>query len=177
MGLAGTALDIFIAYKFIQLLVVPFDKTEAYKLGIINANGDILKKRSQLTTSQEKKAYPSIFYTMVWKIKKLLEKLPFGKSKIASIAAAAYFLKEHVESIGGDFTKIEDALMEHLHENGYSQLLESRHSSAIENGQYLIENEVIELNEYTDPIDTVLGVPIYKVDNKVFTLGELQRID
>ena len=177
MGLAGTALDIFIAYKFIQLLVVPFDKTEAYKLGIINANGDILKKRSQLTTSQEKKAYPSIFYTMVWKIKKLLEKLPFGKSKIASTAAVAYFLKEHVESIGGDFTKIEDALMEHLHENGYSELLESRHSSAIENGQYLIENEVIELNEYTDPIDTVLGVPIYKVDNKVFTLGELQKID
>ncbi len=78
MGLAGTALDIFIAYKFIQLLVVPFDKTEAYKLGIINKNGDILKKRSQLTTSEEKKAYPSVFYTMVWKIKKLLEKLPFG---------------------------------------------------------------------------------------------------
>ncbi len=114
---------------------------------------------------------------MVWKIKKLLEKLPFGKSKIASIAAAAYFLKEHVEGIGGDFTKIEDALMEHLHENGYADLLESRHSTAIENGQYLIENEVVELNEYTDPIDTVLGVPIYKVDGKVFTLGELQRID
>ena len=31
MGLAGTALDIFIAYKFIQLLVVPFDKTDAYE--------------------------------------------------------------------------------------------------------------------------------------------------
>jgi hypothetical protein len=177
MGLAGTALDIFIAYKFIQLLVVPFDKTDAFKLGIINADGDFLKKRSQLTTSEEKNAYPSVFYTMVWKMKKLLEKLPFGKTKIASIATAAYFLKEHVESIGGDFTKIEDSLMNHLHENGYGELLETKQTSKIENGQYLIENEVYELNEYTDPIDIVLGIPIYKIEDKVFVLGEIQRID
>ena len=81
MGAAGTALDIFIAYKFIQLLVVPFDKTDAYKLGIIDEKGQILKKRKTLKTSEEKKAYPSVFYTLVWKMKRVLEKLPFGKTK------------------------------------------------------------------------------------------------
>ena len=55
MGLAGKALDIYIAYKFIQLLVVPFDQTDAYKLGIIVGEGKILRKRKDLQTQEEKK--------------------------------------------------------------------------------------------------------------------------
>jgi len=176
MGLAGKALDIYIAYKFIQLLVVPFDQTDAYKLGIIDDEGKILRKRKELNTDEEKKAYPSIFYTLVWKIKKLLEKLPFGKSKLASIAAAAYFLKEHVRNQGGDAERIEDILYGYLSENGYADLLESRHSTHIESGTYLIEGDIFELDEYMDPVDIVLGFPIYEKDGKVFTNEDLQRI-
>lgn len=177
MGLAGKALDIYIAYKFIQLLVVPFDQTDAYKLGIIDEKGKILKKRSQLSSEEEKKAYPSIFYTLVWKIKKLLEKLPLGKSKLASIAAAAYFLKEHVRNQGGDAERIEDILYGYLDDNGYGDMLESRHSTVIENGTYLVEGDVLDLNEYLDPVDIVLGFPIYEVNGKVFTHEDLQRIN
>ena len=35
----GRALDLFVSYRFIKLLVTPFEKTEAFKLGIIDANG------------------------------------------------------------------------------------------------------------------------------------------
>ena len=36
----GRAIDLFVTYRFIKLLVTPFDKTEAYKLGIIDAKGN-----------------------------------------------------------------------------------------------------------------------------------------
>ena len=40
-----SALDIFVAYKFIKILTTPFKKTDAYKLGIIDDEGKVLKKR------------------------------------------------------------------------------------------------------------------------------------
>ena len=35
----GTAIDLFVTYRFIKLLVTPFNKTEAFKLGIIDDKG------------------------------------------------------------------------------------------------------------------------------------------
>ena len=32
----GRAIDLFVTYRFIKLLVTPFEKQEAYKLGIID---------------------------------------------------------------------------------------------------------------------------------------------
>ena len=40
--------DAFIAYKFIKILVVPFEKSDAYKMGIIEKDGKILKMRKYL---------------------------------------------------------------------------------------------------------------------------------
>ena len=46
----GRAIDLFVTYRFIKLLVTPFEKTEAYKLGIIDKNGNILTKTSNYGT-------------------------------------------------------------------------------------------------------------------------------
>ena len=35
----GRAIDLFVTYRFIKLLVTPFEKTEAFKLGIIDKDG------------------------------------------------------------------------------------------------------------------------------------------
>ena len=35
----GRAIDLFVTYRFIKLLVTPFEKTEAFKLGIIDEKG------------------------------------------------------------------------------------------------------------------------------------------
>jgi len=43
----------FVIYKFIKLLVTPFNKTDAFKLGIIDAKGNYLKNKK--TLRQEKK--------------------------------------------------------------------------------------------------------------------------
>ena len=37
----GRAIDALITFRFLKLLVTPFNKTEAFKLGIIDENGKI----------------------------------------------------------------------------------------------------------------------------------------
>ena len=89
-----SAFDTLVAYKFIKLLVTPFDETDAYKRGIIDADGNILKSRSDLKSSKDKKAYPSNVYTLVWNLKRILSKVPAMRNKLASFTAAMYLLKE-----------------------------------------------------------------------------------
>ena len=95
MGILSTGVDYLLVYKFIKGLTTPFKKTDAYKLGIIDREGNVLKKMKDLETKAEKKAYTA-FNRMVWNLKKLIRKIPIiGKGAITSWAAAAYlFLKE-----------------------------------------------------------------------------------
>ena len=57
--------DSIIAYRILQMLVTPFDKTDAFRLGIIDKNGKELKPMTQLNTVQEKDAY-SILHRLVY---------------------------------------------------------------------------------------------------------------
>jgi hypothetical protein len=41
--MAGKIADLILAYQFIKRLTTPFNKTEAYKLGIIDEKGQKLK--------------------------------------------------------------------------------------------------------------------------------------
>ena len=93
MGAVATIGNIYFVYQFLKKLVTPFEKTEAFKLGIIDKDGKILKKRRDLETKEEKSAY-NLSDTLVWNLKKILGKIPLGKSKLASYAAALYLIKE-----------------------------------------------------------------------------------
>jgi hypothetical protein len=42
--MASRAIDLLIAYRVIKLLVTPFEKTDAFKQGIIDKDGNVLKK-------------------------------------------------------------------------------------------------------------------------------------
>ena len=44
----GRAVDFFVVYRFLKLLVTPWEKQEAFKLGIIDKNGKALKKARDL---------------------------------------------------------------------------------------------------------------------------------
>lgn len=85
--------DLFLVYQFIRRLATPFEKWDAYKLGIIDDKGKVLIKRKNLKTPEQKKAW-GVFDVMVANIKKLLAKVPGGSSKIASYAAALYLIRE-----------------------------------------------------------------------------------
>jgi hypothetical protein len=101
-------INAFVIFQFIKLIATPFNKTDAYKLGIIDEKGKYLKKQRDLKTIAEKKA-SNIFTRLVWNVKKLVEKLPFGKSKLASIATALFLIKEEIEKLGADGEMLEEA--------------------------------------------------------------------
>jgi len=88
--------DLFLVYQFIKRLATPFKEWKAYELGIIDENGNQLKKRKEFTRREEKDAF-GIFDIMIMKLKRLLEKVPGGKSRLASYAAALYLIKESEE--------------------------------------------------------------------------------
>lgn len=85
--------DLWMVYSFIRRLATPFKEWEAYKLGIIDEDGNILKKRRDLHTIAERNAF-GVFDVMILNLKKLLAKVPGGSSRIASYAAALYLIRE-----------------------------------------------------------------------------------
>ena len=86
----ASAVDLILIYQFLKRLTTPFEKTEAFKLGLIDKDG---KKLRSPETPQEEKAY-GYFYRLTFNIKKLIEQLPGGKSKLASYAAALFLIRE-----------------------------------------------------------------------------------
>ena len=98
--MASPIIDIYLVYEFIKRLVTPFNKTKAFTLGLIDADG---KKLKNAVTSEEKEAM-GYFDRLVFNLKRILEKVPFGKSQIASYAAALLLLRERNEAtLIGDY--------------------------------------------------------------------------
>ena len=95
--MANDAISLYATYKFIKRLVTPFDQWEAYQLGIIDERGNIKIKARERNTLELKRGLPK-FDLLVLKIKRLLEKVPGGRSRIASYAAALYLIKEDVNN-------------------------------------------------------------------------------
>jgi hypothetical protein len=110
MGTISRTADLFYTFRFLDLLVTQWKNTDAYKLGIVDDEGNLLKKASELKTDEEKSAYTP-FHRLVYNIKRLLNKLPGGKTRIASYAAALYLIKEEVGFSEESIRKILDDVM------------------------------------------------------------------
>lgn len=121
-------IDNLIAYRVLSMLVTPFVDTKAFKLGIIDAKGKNLRKSYTLKTTEEKEAY-TYLNRLVFNMKKIINKLPGGESKLKSLVAAFFLVKEYYES--GDRTTS-------LMEEKYIRLLEKLNS-----GISLVEEEII----------------------------------
>lgn len=99
--------DNLIALRIIYLLITPFDKTDAYKLGLIDSSGRRIKKAE---TGEEKNA-TSMLHRLVWNIKKLINIVPGGSTKIGSLAAAMLLVKEGVKNNWTEERLLEEFLM------------------------------------------------------------------
>lgn len=105
--------DLFLLYQFIKRLATPFNEWSAYELGIIDEKGNILKSpKERSKTIKERDAFTK-FDLLVLKLKKLLEKIPGGQTRIGSYAAALWLIKEHQEKNIDIIT--EGALMQYMH--------------------------------------------------------------
>jgi len=110
--MASGAFDLFLVYEFIKRLATPFNEWEAYDLGIIDERGNILKKKTERNKTTKERAAFGKFDLLVLKLKKLLEKLPAGQTRVGSYAAALWLIKEHQQK-GVDIIT-EKALLEYI---------------------------------------------------------------
>jgi hypothetical protein len=171
----GGLFDIFVAYKFIKILATPWKKTDAYKLGIIDEKGGVLKARKDLKTSKEKKAY-TVVHTLIWNLKKLLDKLPPTRTKLGSFAVALWLLKEKKVKIKE--STFEDIVLQNVSvDDEFKGMINESSYSAIENGTYratesteilysfINEGDSI-IVENNKPINNLLGVDLYEAYHK-----------
>ena len=184
----GSAIDLFVTYRFLKLLTTQFKKTDAYKLGIIDEKGNrITKKDSQevavpLNTSQQKNSY-TILHKLVFNIKKLFQKVPGLRSKVGTYAAALFLLKDTFKESVADPDFFEKELVKYLKENniefdnsiseevvGFGEILPK--------GNYVLVNDILNKEdeaisarkgdlvmtfEDQSPVDTILGIDIFPV--------------
>ena len=198
----GRAIDLFVTYRFIKLLVTAFDKQEAYKLGIIDEKGKRItlpggNRPKPLDTVAEKNAY-TVLHKLVFNIKKIFEKVPGLRTKLGTYAAALFLLKDTFrENVEPEMW--EKQFMNYLKENNYELDDTISEEVTLEDGKlpkgiYKLTNDItfdkedaetpdalegdeVQVFEPTSPTDTVLGVEIFPVihiptQSKIFVSGE-----
>ena len=95
---ASRGADLYFVFRFLRLLTMKWTKTDAYKYKIIDKKGNALRKSSELESVNEKAAY-TMLHRMVFKIRRLIEKVPIvGKSILLNYAAALFLLKEQKDT-------------------------------------------------------------------------------
>ena len=98
------------------MLVTPFDETDAYKLGIIDEKGKVLKKASTLKTSAERDAY-TYLHRLVFNMKRIINKLPGGETRLRNMIAAFFLIKE-------SYLKSKPVISESKLEERYREILD-----------------------------------------------------
>ena len=184
----GRAIDLFVTYRFLKLLTTPFNKMDAFKYGIIDKDGNRVKKENSdevavpLLTSQLKNSY-TILHKLVFNIKKIFAKIPGLRTKVGTYAAALFLLKDTFKESVDDPDVFEKEFVKFLKENnveldgeiseevvGFGQLLPK--------GEYILKQDILNKEEeeltakkgdkviaFEDeaPVDTVLGADIFAV--------------
>jgi|TARA_R110002167_G_scaffold75534_3_gene210743 hypothetical protein len=183
----GRAIDLFVTYRFIKLLVTPFEKTDAYKLGIIDEDGKRTlepgtNKPTMLRTIEERNSY-TVLHKLVFNIKKIFEKVPGLRTKLGTYAAALFLLKDTFRESVDDPDVFEKEFMKYLKEEGYeidNSISEEviGFGEILPKGEYTLANDILNKEEeelsaksgdkvvaFDDepPIDTILGVDIFPV--------------
>jgi hypothetical protein len=184
----GRAIDLFVTYRFLKLLTTPFTKMDAFKYGIIDKDGNRIKKENSdevavdLTTSQLKNSY-TILHKLVFNIKKIFAKVPGLRTKVGTYAAALFLLKDTFKESVDDPDMFEKEFIKFLKENnveldgeiseevvGFGEILPK--------GEYILKQDILNKEEeeltakkgdkviaFEDeaPVDTVLGADIFAV--------------
>lgn len=101
--------DKAIAFRIIKMLIEPFDKTSAYKLGVIDKNGKNLIPYNKLKTTEQRESY-GILQRFMFNLKKLLNKLPGSDSYLKNSIAALLLIREQPETDVVDEERLETIL-------------------------------------------------------------------
>tara|TARA_X000000368_G_C23052430_1_gene722103 strand:+ start:1387 stop:1965 length:579 start_codon:yes stop_codon:yes gene_type:complete len=172
------AVDLFVTYRFLKLLVTPWHKQEAFKLGIIDKDGKALKKARDLGKESERAAF-TLLHRLVFNLKRIMMKIPGVRTQLGTYATALFLLKEHykIENLPeGEVTKylLENKLVD-MNDNISEEVI--GFGSMLPMGEYKLKDQVtaddeeidaqpgdvVSALEDTPPSDRVLGVDIFPV--------------
>jgi len=160
----GRAIDLFVAYRFLRILTTPWDEQPAFKLGIIDEDGRLLKTAKELKTTEEKEAF-TLLIRLVFNLKRILHKIPGVRTKIGTYATALYLLKQHFADQVEEEDTIENAFKSWLIDNGYATEEEVKehleHEILLSGKHNLKEGGTVTIFDKI-PVDYVLGQPIFK---------------
>ena len=179
-------IDALIAYRVVKLLVTPFNKTEAFKLGIIDDKGkvlikskDFLKTFSSQQLPKARKAY-TMLIRFVFNLKRLLSKVGVrGPLTTAAAAAIAFFKEENGQNL-----EVEKVVYKHLRENGFEFEVNENYGEPLRPGTYRVNkditdlegNIVININEeviFEGNTDTIMGYDVFKYRDVYLTTEDL----
>jgi hypothetical protein len=157
--MANRPVDLLIAYRVIKMLVTPFERQDAYKLGIIDKDGKVLKKYNTLKGTNEKRAY-TMLHRFVFNLKRVLAKVGIRGALGSFAVAAALLLKENKE-YAQHKTLIESTIINYLKEtNQYDDFLAEH-------------REIIEIDD--EPVGNFFGVDVYEKEGKLISEFEYAK--
>lgn len=104
--------DNLITLRMLRLFTVKYEETDAYKLGIINDKGEQLIKMRNFVRREQQDAY-TLLHRLVFRLRGLIEKIPFVKSRLANYAAALILIREKIVK-EEEFFETDDVLLEKL---------------------------------------------------------------
>ena len=159
--MANRAVDLIITYRVIKLLITPFNRQEAYKYGIIDDKGKVLRKFRTLQKPEEKKAY-TLLHRFVFNLKRILQKVGLG-SRIGSFAVAlALLIKENKEYEQHKLI-IESAIVTYLKQTDqYDNLLNE-------------EGEVPTFEPEQDVFCNCFGIDVYELEDRLVSEKEYAK--
>jgi len=173
--------DTYLAYKFIKMLATPWKKTDAYKLGIIDKKGKRIRSEEADDAARSAGSKYTNIHKVIFNIKRLVSLVPGGKSRLGGAAAAVWFLKEEAKKMGvEDDNLIERLFIDYLTENG---LMEeginedfNKLDLIIPKGTYRLNGKNITFYEDRESFDSVLEIPLFKINETVFSSYDIERI-
>ncbi len=179
-------IDALIAYRVVKLLVTPFNKTEAFKLGIIDDKGkvlikskDFLKTFSSQQLPKARKAY-TMLIRFVFNLKRLLSKVGVRGPLTTAAAAAIAFFKEEK----GQNDYVERVVYKHLKENGFEFEVNENYGEILRPGTYRVKRNITDLEGdivinideeviFEGKTDTIMGYDVFKYKNVYLTTEDL----
>ena len=152
------AIDLIITYRVVKLLVTPFEKQPAFKAGIIDADGKVLRKFKTIKGSERK--HYTMLHRFVFNLKRILKKVGLG-SRLGSFGVALALLIKEDKSFLQHKDAIESAVITYLkEENLYNNLL----------------NEVREIPEISgEPYMTCFGIDVYDRNGELISEDEYAK--
>ena len=159
--MANRAVDLVITYRVVKLLVTPFEKQEAFKYGIIDKDGKVLKKYRTLKTTKEKQSY-TILHRFVFNLKRILARVGLG-GKLGSFAVALGLLIREDKNYLPYKNLIESAVITYLKETNQYELLLTE------------EGDVKTPEIEQDVFCNCFGIDVYEVKDKLVSEGEYAK--